>query len=409
MEEGRMSRQEVTPLTLGRTVLGPIVAEFCLRLWNLASQFERADDAALLFCARGGLRMRLAYERFLAAAGAESPLPHHSLMVSRAAAIRPSIARSISDGTALGPAAAAAVYYEFSKQSLATAMAALSGVEVDSDDPFWSGATTPEQLVIALARPDAQVAAREIVRQGELFAQHLAQVLGGRTNAVLVDTGLYGTTGQLLAEGFPELRVSTALMARSYRPLLGAPESPAFGLSVQARAYMPVRSRTALLRYWHFVEWLFEPELASVKRFDVVDGSVRSNLEVPGWEDRITSGTASVYDGVIDYLDGLPRPVAQTVLVDAQRAWSDYRRAVVWPTAAEGHALTVGLRTHDFGRAGTWGARPWRGPIAALRGSTMWREGEIARSGTPFRIPLLAAIEVAYAARLAASAARRAE
>lgn len=404
-----MNKEDVTPLSLGRSVLGPIVAEFCLRLWNLASQFDKPDDAAMLFCARGGLRMRLAYERFLTSAGLESPLPHHSLMVSRAAAIRPSIGQSITDGTPLAPAAAAAVHYEFSRQSLATAMKALSGVPIDSDDRFWLGATTPELLKVALARPDAQGVAAEIVAQGDLFSRHLMHVLGGRTTAVLVDTGLYGTTGQLLAEGFPGLRVTTALMARSYRPLLGAPEIPAFGLSVQARSYTPGRSRTSLLRYWHFIEWLFEPDVESVKRFDVVDGAVRSNLEVPGWEGRIAARSDSVFDGVIDYLDALPRPVAQTVLADAERAWPEYRRAVVWPTAAEGHALTVGLRSHDFGRTDTWGARPWRGPIAALRGSTMWREGEIARSGTPLRLPLLAAIEMAYAARVAIGAVRKAE
>ena len=398
----------MSPVTRGQTALGPIVAEFCLKLWNLAGQFEKPDDAALLFCARGGLRMQAAYDHFLAASGLSSAVPYRSLMVSRAAAIRPSLARSISERAPFAPAVAAAVTYEFSSVSLSEAVRSLSGISIDSTDSFWHGLTTPTQLERAFARPDALAAAGEVVEQAGLFSRHLMETLDGRTTVVLVDTGLYGTTGQLLAEGFPNLLVSTALMARRYRPLLGAPDAPALGLSVQASSYTPGRSRTTLLRYWHFVEWLFEPELETVRRFQVVDGSVRSNLEIEGWRDKVASEPGSAFAGVLEYIDALEAPAAMTVLRDADRAWREYRRAVVLPSAAEGRALTVGTRSHDFGRTETWGARPWRGAIAALRGKTMWREGEIARSGTALRVPLLVAIEIGHGARIVVRAARRA-
>ena len=74
-------------------------------------------------------------------------------------------------------------------------------------------------------------------------------------------------------------------------------------------------------------------------------------------------------------------------------------RLPVWPTRGHAQALAVGQRSHDFGTDGTWDERPWKGPVAALRGSTMWRGGDIARSGSPLRIPLLAVVEGGYGAR----------
>src|SRR5262245_20100687 len=41
-------------------LFGPIVAEFCTRLWLYLSNIPNRDEAVVLFCARGGLNMRLA-------------------------------------------------------------------------------------------------------------------------------------------------------------------------------------------------------------------------------------------------------------------------------------------------------------------------------------------------------------
>ena len=68
-----MSRSLVTSETFGREVFGPIFAEFCLRLWSLGSLLQPPDEVALLFCARGGLRMQWGYERFLQALRLPSP------------------------------------------------------------------------------------------------------------------------------------------------------------------------------------------------------------------------------------------------------------------------------------------------------------------------------------------------
>jgi hypothetical protein len=389
---------EVTPETFGREVLGPLVGEFCLRLWSLSAQMQRPDDAALLFCARGGLRMQMAYDRFLTASGLPSTVPAASLMVSRVVAARSTLARTVEEGSDhLLPAAATTLSYEFPSSTLFEVAVAMSGVAPRAGGSRWSQAFTPEAFAALLRHSDGQPVADALVEQAGLFERHLRTTLGGRSRAVLVDTGLFGSTAHLLTEGVSDVEFSSALIARSYRP--GPPNPRTFGLSVEAEGYNPLRRRTALLRYWHFVEWLFEPDLPSVRTFTDDHGAVRSNLEVPGWSARVAPPRGHPFTGVLDYLKALPSGPAERIVPDADRAWSRFRRAVVWPDRRHGEVLMAGDRSHDFGTNATWSHRSWRGPVAALRGSTMWREGEIARSGSTLRRPLLAAIETAYGAR----------
>lgn len=162
-----------------------------------------------------------------------------------------------------------------------------------------------------------------------------------------------------------------------------------------------------MLRYWHFVEWLFEPLLPSVRSFVDDGGAVRANLQVEGWQERVDPEPGSAAAGVLAYLDSLPTGPGAKIAVDADRAWDAFKRAVVWPDLECGRALTVGSRSHDFGSDATWTQRPWSGPLAALRGASMWREGEIARSGSALRVPMLIAIEAAYALRHAKRAVSR--
>jgi len=398
-----MIRPEAAAEKIGRDILGPIVAEFCLRLWSLGSLLERPAETSMLFCARGGLRMQVAYDRFLAASELAAPVATAPLMVSRLAAVRPALVRGIEDDVGgLGPNVTSALVYEFRHSTVADVARAVTGVSPAGRGGPWNEPITPSGLTQLFRHADGQPSLAALRTQADRFSRHLHDAAEGRPRVILVDTGLYGTTRALVAEGLPDLDVSSALIARSYRP--GAHHERTFGLSVQAHGYSPVHRRTALLRYWHFVEWLFEPDLPSVGTFEEIDGRVVSDLEVAveDWRGRLTPETpepGSAFAGVLAYLDNLAPPAALQVTSDADHAWRALRRALVWPDREQGHALQVGARSSGFGVDTTWAPRPWSGPVGALRGSSMWREGEIARSGTPFRRPLLALVEAAYGVR----------
>lgn len=389
------------PEQFGRVVLGPVFAEFCLRLHLLASSIEtlRPGSGVMMWCARGGLRMQLGWERFLAATSLPVAMSSAPLMVSRLAAIRPALARTVTDGLPrLLPAVERTIEYEFSRNDLATTVRALSGVTPGGDQ---SAPTTPRGLVELLRSHSGREAAAAIVDQGDLFTRHFDAARDGRSLVVLVDTGLFGTTRAVLSDAYPDLDIRCVLLARAARADLAEHQRGTVGLAVEAAMYSSSRRRTSLLRYWHFVEWLFEPALPSVTTFTEDAHGLRSDLEVDGWEKALVAEPGSAFAGLLGYLDGLRADTVVAVPNEADRAWTTLKRSIVWPTPSVGRALAVGTRSHDFGRGGTWEANEWSGPLSALRGSIMWREGIIARSGGGWRLPLLAGIEAAYLARAA--------
>jgi hypothetical protein len=369
----------------GHRVFGPIFADFALRTWVFLSNLDQADDCAVLFCARGGLRLKLVYERFLAAADLASPVQTRDFMISRIAAVRSALVadcRSAYDQ----------IGYEMAGRSLRDVAVAVGGF-----DPVADG--TP-----------AGAAVRESVRQqAELLSEHIEICLGGRQRAILCDTGLSGSTMQLLEDGVPRVKWGCALFARSnYKKLSTAHYQRTFGLSVQADRYSPLQARSAVLRYWHLIESTLEPALASVTRFDRVNGVPRSNLEVDGWQDKVAPCAGETFAGVMDYIDALrPGQAAARIAADVDGAYVALRRTIVWPKAADVRILATGARSLDFGQVGSMsGLTPELGLRNVLRGS-LWREGAVTLMLPTLRLPVLACVEAAYGARWAYHALRK--
>ena len=108
----------------------------------------------------------------------------------------------------------------------------------------------------------------DIRQQNELFTRHLMEVIGSAKRIILCDTGLYGSTQRLLAQGFPDLRIETIQFARSNYKGHGEEHFPRVtGLIVQQSDYSPLNPSSSVLRYWHLIESLFEPNIPSVKSF----------------------------------------------------------------------------------------------------------------------------------------------
>jgi hypothetical protein len=392
----RTMRSQYTRDSFGRTVMGPVFAEFALRLWMYVSSLQEPEDTALLFCARGGLRLQLLYERFLAASGLESPVRASALMVSRVVAVRPAV-------LAGADSAYEQLHYEFPDVRLLDVARVLTGdstLDPENAAP-WHEPHTSSGLRARLASDDARPAVDAIRLQVERFRLHLSGCAGGRQRLILCDSGLFGSTLQLLMDGLPEMTWSSVVVARANFKRLPTPHfTHMTGLAVEASQYCPWQPRTSILRYWHLIESILEPDLQSVRRFDEDCGQIRSNLEVPGWQSRILPEPGSIFGGMLDYIDALPPAPAIQILDDAERAWEKLRRAIVWPTPHESLLLDPGDRSVDFGRNETISVvGPWRGALTTLRKRSFWREGEIARWATSLRPFLLVALEAAYGAR----------
>ena len=384
-------------VTFGRRTLGPILAEFCLRLW-LFERFLPPDDTVLLFCARGGLRLQFAYERFLAQTALPQRVPRAALMVSRLVAARTAF-------NPPSPGVLSELGREFSGQSMARVAAALAQREDLVLPEPWNAPFETSAFVALLADDNPGVAAlhASVAQQDALFRAHLAACAGGARHCVLVDTGLYGSTLRMLQEGVPERTWSGLQFARCNYKRLPTPHFPrTIGLSVESDWYKPWDSRTSALRFWQLIEACLEPDLSSVRTFSTAaSGEPQANLQVSGWEDRIEPEEPGLFTGVLAYIDGLGPETVHHIADDAGSAWHALKDAVVWPDERTVAILSLGGRSRDFGRtelsAQFVDARSSQ--ILGQIRKSLWREGALVRSfprAGRFMLPL---VELVYAER----------
>ncbi len=329
---------------LGRRVFGPIVTQFCLLIWLYAVEAEAADKSVLLFCARGGVGIRQAFERVLEKLSLRVGVRRENLLISRLVAAT----------------------YELSE---------------DWHQPFDAGTF----VALLFGNSGTEVLA-DIQQQHALFVRHFNQLVGDSERIILCDTGLYGSTQRLLASGFPDKRVETIQFARSNYKGHSEEHFPRVaGLVVEQNYYDPFNVSSCVLRYWHLIESLFEPAVPSVHSF-AEDGSGRVGANCGD----ITFGAIDpsagnhLLTGALEYIEALPADGGAMALRDAEVAWHRLKRAITRPTEAELRCLEVGGRSVDFGRSDvlriirSGQKQTFARKLMSLK-AQLWREGAIAR------------------------------
>lgn len=385
--------------SIGYDVLGPIFAEFAQRLWLFQFSLPERDDSCLLFCARGGLRLRLIYERFLANTGLQAPLPHDDIMISRLVAARTSIA-------APGPALVEELGREFEGQTMREVALALTQDPMVDLGPAWD-APFDAQIFVALLQEDATGAARLhaiTARLNAAFRRHVEAVSHSRSRIILVDTGLYGSTLRLLRAGMPDKQwISTQFARSNYKGFATPHFDGTVGISVEHDGYLAWNARTTVLRFWQLIESALEPDLASVRMFN--DAPVpSSNLQVPGWQDRIAANAPGLFSGILTYLDDLSLQDLPHVGTRAEDGWKDLRRLVIWPHPRDVPLLGLPPRSRDFGRTEAVHQFPGTKPIR----SSLWREGALIQRHPWLGRGALAVLEAVHTLRTLRRLSRKA-
>ncbi len=385
-----------TQTAFGREIFGPIVGQFCLAIWLYAKQAEASEDAVLLFCARGGLGIRQAFERLIERFQLKLVLPRENLMISRLVAAR----------TAVGCRSEVLLdelQREFKTQSFAEVAAALGGRHYDLPDR-WHRPFSKMAFYSMLDGPEAMPLRTDIDHQRRLFENHLDSVAGRARRIILCDTGLYGSTQRLLMAGMPERNFETVQFARcNYKGLGEQHFHRVAGLVVEDNLYNPLKIQTVVLRYWQIIEALFEPAIPSVRQlFESGDGSVSCNAGSIAHAGFDPTKIGPMLSGVLAYLDAAEDGLQ--VSRDADQAWRRLKRAITKPTETDMRVLGVGERSIDFGRSESVAMLTGRSSIVSYQKlkalkSQLWREAAIARDFPAIKSPLLFAMEAAHIGR----------
>lgn len=383
----------------GRVILGPIAVELCQRIWLYATAAQSGDRPVLLFCARGGVGIREVFERVLVRLRLPLEVPRQNLLVSRLVAARLAVACK-------SAAAGEELRREFADRSLSDAARALGGghykLDAKYDEPFGY-----ERFISLLDCQSGARVAMDIAKQNLLFRRHLDEVANGGDRLILCDTGLYGSTQRLLSEALPDHRFETLQLARSnYKGHSESHFAKVVGLCVQQRHYDPVTVESAVLRYWHLIERLFEIDVPSVRTFsESADcNSVANCGNIAFGQFDARTGNA-LLRGAIGYVDSLPVDGGGIVaFYDAERAWRELHRVVIRPNPSDIRCIGEGDRSIDFGRDGrasiiaSVGNLSFTQRLAATK-TSLWREGALVRAFPRASPALLAACEIGHAIR----------
>jgi FMN phosphatase YigB (HAD superfamily) len=395
------------PHTLKRMLLGPLVAEYCMRLWLYLSSAAQDDRSVALFCARGGIGQRIAFERFLVRTGLTLEMRRENLLVSRVIAARGAVLSQ-------SPAASDALAYEFKGGSLRDAAEALAGepltLGADWNRPFEAG------LFFALLKedPSAKTLNSILVAQNDLFNQHLESLIGAAKRVLLCDTGLYGSTIRLLQAARPDIHFELLLLARSnYR---GGDESHfayTVGLLSEVDYYGLNKRSSIVLRYWHLVESLFELAVPTATTFPC-------EAELDALSTGFANSSFAEKDHLVgesfraasEYLDELSERIFfDRIMSDSVNSWRRLKLIVITPRKPDVDLWATGPRGRDFGRAETVEAittLSGTGLMARIRAirCSRWKEGAIATYLGWFRAPVQWTLEAAYLGRSALFALR---
>jgi len=381
--------------SFGRAVFGPIVAQFCLNIWLYARQAE-AQGGTLVFCARGGIGIREAFERLLDRLGLPLEISRDNILISRLVAARTAL-------EARSPAVLDELGREFEVNSFAEVATFLGG-RTYALTQAWNKRFVATRFFEMLGSDAGQNVLADIMQQNALFRRHLEAIAGNDGRVILCDTGLYGSTQRLLAAGMPERHFETIQFARCNYKGLSEDHFPGLsGLVVEDNLYNPFKVETVILRYWHVIESLFEPTIPSVRLLTLrQDGCVEGNCGEIRYGKVDTTAGNPLLAGVLDYIDGVAD--GTQVMRDAAVAWSRLKQAITNPTASDMIALGVGFRSVDFGRSESVNVlnRPDQAGLALrLKSikSQLWREAAIARNFPRLKSALLPALELAHIVR----------
>jgi FMN phosphatase YigB (HAD superfamily) len=381
----------------GLSVFGPIVAQFCLQIW-LYAEAKPVDESVLLFCARGGVGIRQAFEHVLSRLSLPTTARRENFLISRLVAARAALLSQ-------RPAALETIGIEFRGRTFAEVASALGGRSYELAGDWNELLDTSKLFSLFFGRSGAEVLA-DISEQHVMFDSYFRWLTQDADRVILVDTGLYGSTQRLLASAYPDKSIETIQFARSnYKGQSEDHFSKVAGLVSEYDHYYPFSVHSCVLRYWHLIEKLFEPKIPSVRSFSRdASGAITANCGNIEFNDFDATVGNDLLSGAVEYLQSLP--VCNPGIVvwsDAEVAWLRLKRAITRPTWTELEYLEVGNRSVDFGRSNFLSSSmPAHGAtfrkLIALK-SELWREGSITHSFPLLKHILLPMLDTVQAIR----------
>lgn len=321
--------------------LGPYLYEFCRRLHALAISHS-GKDVNLLFCTRAGYRLKELYELYLENEEVAFDYNISLLPISRLSSIKAALGKDILYG-------AQHLASVFPSHNLKYVIKVLTNDEHYFGDSEAYLKSIPTAILTKTITPgnvclwldwdkennnDSATTYFKLQYQlfGDLFRQE-----GGDTASlnIIVDSGLYGRTIEIISNILPEYESIGALVYRSnyarYKPAIHFPKTYGIMGSSNVNFYRP---ESCVLRHWHLIEHILEPiSSRSTSAYYKRDGFVYGNGE-DGDRDQY-------FDSVILYFKAIDR-------IEWSRIITKLNRVLTLPMPHEITTIYYGKRINDL-------------------------------------------------------------
>lgn len=251
---------------LYRDTMGPYFYEFCHRLHALATMYSTTASTRVYFCRRAGVVLYELFRLFLKFNHINPSYDLYDFPVSRIAAIKAALA----EDPMWGGHVCSIVFKNktvrylieklLSKQNEINTERYLSSF----DSTILEAKITPGSVKQWLSADSKNEIDNSIVnylnRQRECLAEHFSSLAG--SNAIIVDSGLYGTVSEILSGLYPAVKcISGFVYLSNYNKINPSPHmSYAYGLMGSSTKAEYSVNHSAVLRHWHFIEKLLEPD-----------------------------------------------------------------------------------------------------------------------------------------------------
>lgn len=333
-------------------LLGPVFYEFCCRLyWSIAGKVPEQD--ALLFMARGGLRLEFLFELFLKVNKLDCKIQRFSFWISRFAGVKmtfqenPELAVknlvrefSCTNCKVMANALLPEEFYPDKELLLQTIPEALAMASINRENAFalfYSPCAYSEKL------------REHFQQQHDWGHQNLQTRFGSFQNLHTVDSGWFGSTLGTLQTGCPAWHWDALYFGRwNYRNETPWYFNDIIGLMIDAVGLEGKNAIDIFLEYHHILEAVLEPELPSVEYYRE-DGSC--NAMIPGWENKIDGDdTEELWIGIKEYFASAPAIDLESCTQATSQVLKQWKRLLRYPTKAEARILEVPPRSADFGK-----------------------------------------------------------
>jgi hypothetical protein len=371
----------------GYTFLGPVFADFCIRLHSALSQ--ESGSFAVRFSSRGGIRLMELYKLYCQRHNLICPDDIDVVYLSRISAAKGCLYKDFEYVTTR-------MLVDFEGRPMADFIHALM------PDSQTSVPSLPANLstFTALYNSETELGIElreEIKNQHELLGLYLKQKGFFEKKIFLVDVGWHGSAQSFIARAFNSTDIFGIYFGKwDWINRRNAEQNKIIGLSIDDEIYASNHPRCSILHYHHIIEGPLEYPIQSTKYY-VWDPIIKSVVPDHSFFENvayINVESEPIYIGIRDHVSNVRNSPGE-VLSRIESRYSAIAKKIYFPTLMDSHILDVGKRSGDMGMEWQSLSIPeFNGEItlsnfkAVLR-QALWKQGFVARNFGIFRLPAL--------------------